>query len=181
MALGQSHEQGFLQQWMEDQSLRSREIYPQESGVKSIACYAFYQLGWTALGQRHGHQRKRLAELADDTRYQWMKRRRTRKRHRNSAFLASRYTPCQFKRAIEVCERRMGAVNERTARVRQRDAARHPTKQLKINVLFDRLDEAAERWLCNTEPLRRAGDVSFLGNCNEGAEMSEFHRMTPML
>jgi hypothetical protein len=41
--------------------------------------------------------------------------------------------------------------------------------------LLDSLDEAAERRLRNAKPLRRAGDVPFVGDGNDVAEMPEFH------
>src|SRR5262245_15417596 len=108
-----------------------------------------------------------------------MKRSRTRKRHRDLAFLASRCAPRGFKRAIEVGERRTSASKEGTTSVRQLNSARHPAEQLYVDLLFDRLDEAAERWLRNAKPLRRAGDVPFFGYSDDVAEMPQFHSHTP--
>src|SRR5262249_7171810 len=50
VALGQSHDQWLLQQWMQDESIRCGNVRPDESGVESIALYAFDQLGRIALG-----------------------------------------------------------------------------------------------------------------------------------
>src|SRR5262245_33502540 len=104
-----------------------------------------------------------------------MKSNSTRKRHGNAALLAARRTLCRFKCAIEVCERRTGAIKEAAASIRQLDAARHAAEQLQFDLLLDRLDEAAERRLRNTKPLRRTGDVPFFGDGDEAAEMPEFH------
>src|SRR5262245_13490300 len=84
-----------------------------------------------------------------------MKSDSTRKRHGNAALLAARRTLCRFKCSIEVCERRTGAIKEAAAGIRQLDTARHAAEQLQIDLLLDRLDEAAERRLRNTKPLRR--------------------------
>src|SRR5262245_33625289 len=104
-----------------------------------------------------------------------MKSDSARKRHGNAAFLATRRTPCRFKCSIEVCERRAGAIKEAAAGIRQLDAARHAAEQLQIDLLLDRLDEAAERRLRNTKPLRRTGDVPFFGDGDEAAQVPEFH------
>jgi hypothetical protein len=175
MALGQSHDYRFHQHWMEDEAFQFSNIYPAENNVESIAFYLFNQLDSVALGQCHGHPWKGLAELADYARYQWMKRRRTRKRHRDSTFLAARCAPCRFNRAIEVGECRTGTVKEGVAGVRQLDAARYAAEQLYLDLLLDRLDEAAERRLRDAKALRRAGDVPFLGDRDDVAVMPQFH------
>src|SRR5215470_750678 len=104
-----------------------------------------------------------------------MKRSRTRKRHRDLAFLASRCAPRRFKRAIEVGECRTGACKEGATGVSQLNSARHAAEQLYVDFLLDRLDEAAERRLRNTKALRRAGDVPFFGDGDDVPEMPEFH------
>jgi hypothetical protein len=86
-----------------------------------------------------------------------------------------RRAPCGFQRAIDVGERRAGAIKEGATRVRQLNAARHAAEQLDLDVLLDRLDEAAERRLRNAKPLSRAGDVPFFGDGDDGAEMPEFY------
>src|SRR5262245_27799582 len=104
-----------------------------------------------------------------------MKRSRTRKRHRDLAFLASRCAPRGFKRAIEVGERRTGTSKEGTTGISQLNSTRHAVEQLYVDFLLDRLDQAAERRLRNAKALRRAGDVPFFGDGNDVAEMPEFH------
>jgi hypothetical protein len=107
-----------------------------------------------------------------------MKRCRARKRHRDLTFLAARCAPSRFKRAIEVGECRTGTVKEGAAGVRQLDAARYAAEQLYLDLLLNRLDEAAERRLLNAKPLRRAGDVPFFGDGDDRAEMPQFHGHT---
>src|SRR5215510_15578903 len=108
-----------------------------------------------------------------------MKRSRTRKRHRDLAFLASRCAPRRFKRAIEVGECRTGACKEGATGVSQLNSARHAAEQLYVDFLLDRLDQAAERRLRNAKALRRAGDVPFFRDSDDVAEMPEFHSHTP--
>ena len=156
MALGQSHDQRFLQQWMEDDASSltiCNRLKAASSRSLSTCSISSPALPWA---KRHAHPRKGLAELADDARYQRMKCGRTRKCYRDSAFLASRCAPCGFKRAIEVGEGRTGAIKERAAGVRQLNAARHAAEQLYLDFLLDRLDEAAEWWLlqCQAVPPR---------------------------
>src|SRR5437016_3562807 len=104
-----------------------------------------------------------------------MKRDRTRKRHRDLALLASRCAPCGFKCAIEVDERRTGAIEEGATSVRQLNSARHAAEQLYLDFLLDRLDQAAEWRLLNAKPLRRARDVAFFCDGDDIAEMPQFH------
>src|SRR5262245_2748349 len=104
-----------------------------------------------------------------------MKCDRARKRHRDSALLASRCASCGFKRAIEVGERCTGAIKEDAAGVRQLNSAPHAAEQLYLDFLLDRLDEAAERRLLNAKPLRRAGDMPFFCDGDDAAEMPQVH------
>src|SRR5262245_25681192 len=175
MALRQSHDPRLLQQWMKNESSQFGEVHKEESGIEPIAFYGLHQASRTALGQRHGHPWKGLAKLADDARDQWMKSGPTRIRHRDSAFLASRRAPCGFKRSIEVGEGRMGGIEERAAGVGDLNAARHAAEQLHLDVLLNRLNETAERWLRDAELLCSPGDVPFFGDCDETAEMPQFH------
>src|SRR5262245_31845851 len=99
-----------------------------------------------------------------------MERGRTRKCHRDSTFFASRRAPCGFKRAIEIGERRAGAIKEGATGVREFNAARHAAKQLYLDVLLDRFDEAAKWRLRYAKTLGRAGDVPFFGDRDDVAK-----------
>jgi hypothetical protein len=175
MASGQSREQRLLQQLMEDQSLLFRDVRSDESDVELIGFYSFDQLCRVAFGQRQGDSRKGLAELADDTRHQWMERGRTRKSHRELALLTSRRAPRGFNRTIEIGERRTCAFKKGLTGIRQLNSASYTAEQLYPDFFLDCLDEAAERRLLKAKPLSRTGDVPFFRYGDNVTEVPELH------
>src|SRR3954451_19237741 len=58
----------------------------------------------------------------------------------------------------------------------QLDAARLAVEQLHIELVFERADLLAQGRLLDAEPFRRAGDMALLGNGDEVAKVTQFHR-----
>ena len=64
---------------------------------------------------------------------------------------------------------------QRLPRLGQLDAARLAAEQLHLQFGFECSDLLAERRLLDAQPLGGAGDVAFLGDRDEVAEMAQLH------
>jgi hypothetical protein len=73
-----------------------------------------------------------------------MKRCRRRNAYADATLLASCRSPCRFEGLVEISEYCTGIVEECATSVRQHHAARLAAKQLHIELVFGRLDLAAE-------------------------------------
>jgi hypothetical protein len=93
----------------------------------------------------------------------------------DAPLLASRRAPCRIKSMLELGKDRAGIVEKSTPGVGQLDTTRFSAEELHIELAFDRLDALTERRLLHAKPLRRPGDVSFLGNSDEILQVPEFH------
>ena len=61
------------------------------------------------------------------------------------------------------------------AGVGERHAVAMPHEQADAQLFFELADVPAQRWLGNMEALGRLGDARFVGDRDEGAQMSEIH------
>jgi hypothetical protein len=93
----------------------------------------------------------------------------------NAALLAPRGAPCRLKSLINVREDNASSVVERSARIRQFDAAGLAAKQLHIEFSLHCPDQPTEWGLLHAQTLGSPCDVSFFGDCEKIPEMPQFH------
>ena len=95
------------------------------------------------------------------------------------ALLTTRRASRRFNGSIELSEHRTGVLQEGAAGIGHFDAAGLAAQQLHVELRLDGFYLLAERWLLDAKPLCGPGNVPFLGNRNEVAEVPQFHLSYP--
>src|SRR3981189_3753127 len=111
-------------------------------------------------------------------RREWQTGRAKKRRGRHDAdaeasLLSAPGAPGRFECAIVLRQQRARMFEKPAPRFGQLDAARLSAQEHDIELALDRLDPLAQWRLLHTEPLGRAGDVSFLGHGDEMPQMPE--------
>ena len=147
-----------------------------KGGVEPLVAQRLDQFAGAALLQGKRHQRVRFAEGADQPRHERVERGRAGEAEADPARLRRARCGGSRRRACSTrAEDRPRLGEKGCARLGQLDAARLAAEQLDLELGFERPDLLAERRLLDAEPLGGAGDMAFLGDRDEVAEVAQFH------
>ena len=104
-----------------------------------------------------------------------MERSRAGEAEGDSPGVAARRPAGRADRVLDLLQDCLRLGKQGVPRLGQFDPARLAAEQLDLQLGFERLDLLAQRRLLNAQPLGGAGDVAFLGDRDEVAEMAQFH------
>src|SRR6185436_19874043 len=96
--------------------------------------------------------------------------------HRQLADLAATGRQRRRRRAVHLRENLARAGREHTPGLRQLHLASRATEKLGAELVLDLADLLTEGRLADVQAFRRASKVQFLGECDDIAQVSEFHR-----
>src|ERR1044072_554690 len=104
-----------------------------------------------------------------------MKRRRAGEADDDAAFLTTRGSTRRGDGPIDLIEDGPGALQKGSAGIGQLHASWLPPEQLNVQFLLQAADLHAQRGLLDPQALCSTGHVLFFSNCNEVAQVPEFH------
>jgi hypothetical protein len=175
---GEHNDKRILQQRKADKSIGTRG--PQEGDIDASAANQIEQFAAEALLKREVYIRKCLPKFVNDPGHERNERSRRGNADTNAPPLAPGSALRNLDRILQTGQHVTGLAMEGNTRFRQLDSARPAYEQLDVEIAFDVLDQAAERWLLNAELVRGARDMTFLRNCYEIAKLAQIHDM-PLL
>ena len=146
-----------------------------KSDIKRLRSQGGDQLDGAALLQCQGNPRMGFAERSDRARYKRMERRRTGKTETDAAGLTTRRPLGRRDRITNPGKDHLGLGEEGAARRGQLYPPRLAVKKPRIELTLQRLDLLRQRWLLDTEPLGRAGNMTLLGDSDKITEVAKFH------
>ena len=171
----QRGDEGLLLQRMEPEPIPIDRFRPQEGGVQAARAQRLDKAVGIRLPQAEFHIRVAPPVGADGQRHPGIEGRRPREADPERADLAACGTARRFGRALHLGGNGVDAIPEHPAGGGEFRTFRTTMEQRGTDLRLQILDLLTEGRLPDAEPLRGAGEVAFLGNGQEVADVTQLH------